>query len=236
LRALARFLIAAFIGVAGTLAWQSYGEATKQMIAVCLEGWSPTWQSCVEPAKQMAASWPRRLGWTPPEIATEPSPKVPAFAQNARQAEPVVEVAAAEATPTVTSFSDPQQLEAMARDLAGVRQLVEKLAVGQEQLAALRQRVEQLAAGQEQLAALRQRVEQLAAGQEQLAALRQKVEQLAAGQEQLAIAQEGLTRDVAKLQTAEQDIAQEIPVPPPRPARKPLPVPPAPSRAPIQPR
>jgi hypothetical protein len=190
------------------------------MIAVCLEGWSPTWQSCVEPAKQMAASWPRRLGWTPPEIATEPSPKVPAFAQNARQAEPVVEVAAAEATPTVTSFSDPQQLEAMARDLAGVRQqLVEKLAVDQEQLAALRQRVEQLAAGQEQLAALRQ-----------------KVEQLAAGQEQLAIAQEGLTRDVAKLQTAEQDIAQEIPVPPPRPARKPLPVPPAPSRAPIQPR
>jgi hypothetical protein len=136
LRALARFLIAAFIGVAGTLAWQSYGEATKQMIAVCLEGWSPTWQSCVEPAKQMVASWPRRLGWTPPEIATEPSPKVSAFAQNARQAEPVVEVAAAEATPTVTSFSDPQQLEAMARDLAGVRQLGEKIAAGKEQLAA----------------------------------------------------------------------------------------------------
>jgi hypothetical protein len=202
LRALARFLIAAFIGVAGTLAWQSYGEATKQMIAVCLEGWSPTWQSCVEPAKQMVASWPRRLGWPPPEIATEPSPEGPALAQNARQAEPVVEVAAAEATPTVTSFSEPQQLEAVARDLASVRQLVEKLAVGQEQLAGLRQRVEQLAAGQEQL----------------------------------AIAQEGLTRDVAKLQTAEQDIAQEIPVPPPRPARKPLPVPPAPSRAPIQPR
>src|SRR5919198_3225602 len=36
LRALTRFLIAAFIGVASTLVWQSYGEAAKQMIA----GWA----------------------------------------------------------------------------------------------------------------------------------------------------------------------------------------------------
>jgi hypothetical protein len=201
-RALARFLIAVFIGVAGTLAWQSHGDAAKQMIAVCLRDWSPTWQSCVEPAKQMVASWPEWLGRAPPEIATEPSPEVRTFAQNARQAEPVVKAAGAEATPSVASFSDPHQIEAMGRDLAGVRQLVEKLAVDQEQLVALRQRVEQLAAGQEQL----------------------------------AIAQEELTRDVAKLQTAEQDVPQEIPVPPLRPARKPLPVPPAPARAPIQPR
>jgi hypothetical protein len=195
-RALARFLIAVFIGVAGTLAWQSSGEATKQMIAVCLQGWSPTWQSCVEPAKQIVASWPGRLGWAPSKIAAAPSSEVPAFAQNPRQAEPVVS-AAAENTSTVASFSDPRQLEAMGRDLAGVRQLVEKLAVDQKQFAALRQ----------------------------------TVEQLAARQEQLAVAQEELTRDVVKLQTAEQDIPQEIPVPPPRPARRTPPVPPAPARA-----
>jgi hypothetical protein len=199
-RSLARFLIAVFIGVVGTLAWQSYGEATKQTIAICLQGWSR--QTCVETAKQMIASWPGQLGWTPPEIAAEPPRAVPAFAQNAQQAAPVA------------------QFAAMAGDLA-----------------ALRQRAEQFAAGQEELAALRQRVEQLAAGQEQLAALRQRVEQFAAGQEQLAAGQEQLTRDIAKLQTAEQDIHQENRVPPPQgPARKPMPMPPAPSRAPILPR
>jgi hypothetical protein len=182
-RSLARFLIAVFIGVVGTLAWQSYGEATKQTIAICLQGWSR--QTCVETAKQMIASWPGRLGWTPPEIAAEPPRAVPAFAQNAQQAAPVA------------------QFAAMAGDLA----------------------------------ALRQRAEQFAAGQEQLAALRQRVEQFAAGQEQLAAGQEQLTRDIAKLQTAEQDIHQENRVPPPQgPARKPVPMPPAPSRAPILPR
>ena len=32
-RALARFLITLCIGVAGTLAWQSYGDAAREMIA-----------------------------------------------------------------------------------------------------------------------------------------------------------------------------------------------------------
>jgi hypothetical protein len=56
-----------------------------------------------------------------------------------------------------------------------------------------------------------------------LAALRQSVEQLAAGQEQMA-------RDIAKLQSAGQDLRRGIPAaPPPTAARKPVPpVPPAP--------
>src|SRR5215467_8824734 len=47
-----RFLVAICIGVAVTLAWQSYGEATKQIIATRAPelGWSPE-------AKQMIASW-----------------------------------------------------------------------------------------------------------------------------------------------------------------------------------
>ena len=51
-RALARFLIAAFIGVAATLAWQSYGEAAKQMIA----------------------SWAPQFGWSLSPPATNPPP------------------------------------------------------------------------------------------------------------------------------------------------------------------
>jgi chemotaxis protein histidine kinase CheA len=89
--------------------------------------------------------------------------------------------------------------------------------------------VQQLATMAHDLAAVRQSVEQLAA-------VRQNVEQLAAGQEQMA-------RDIAKLQTAGQDIRRRIsalppaaattahkPVPPPQPALQSsvAPLPPAP--------
>jgi hypothetical protein len=42
-RGIARFLVAICIGVAGTLAWQSYGQAAKQMLAAKAPelGWSP---------------------------------------------------------------------------------------------------------------------------------------------------------------------------------------------------
>jgi hypothetical protein len=49
-RALARFLITLCIGVAGTLAWQSYGDAAREMIATA----SP------------------RLGWLAPQAAPVP--------------------------------------------------------------------------------------------------------------------------------------------------------------------
>ncbi len=65
-----------------------------------------------------------------------------------------------------------------------------------------------------------------------LAALRQVVEQLAAGQDQMA-------RVITRLQAADQEILEKIPTPPPQPpavpARKPKPVPPPSSRAPIRP-
>src|SRR5262249_51676745 len=50
-RGFVRFLVAICIGVAGTLAWQSYGEAIKQIIATRAPelGWSPE-------AKQTIAS------------------------------------------------------------------------------------------------------------------------------------------------------------------------------------
>jgi hypothetical protein len=72
--AFARFLVIFFIGVAATLAWQSYGGAAREAIA----------------------SWSPRLGWLAPSAA-------PASAS-------------------------PDQLVAISRGLAAVRQNVDKLA------------------------------------------------------------------------------------------------------------
>ena len=63
-RGFGRYLVAICIGVAATLAWQSYGDAAKQIIATRAPelGWSPD-------AKQMIASW--TLGWTKPPAGSE---------------------------------------------------------------------------------------------------------------------------------------------------------------------
>jgi hypothetical protein len=98
LRALFRFLLAVGIGVAGTLAWQAYGDMAREMAA---------------------AAYPQQLGWltplTPPAkpaAATAPAPATPA----------TVGSAAPVATP------DQQQLAAVSRSLADVRRKVEELA------------------------------------------------------------------------------------------------------------
>src|SRR5262245_65276250 len=78
-RGFVRFLVAICIGVAGTLAWQSYGEAIKQIIATRAPelGWSPE-------AKQTIASSIQWLGWTKPPANPENAasetvaPKAPA--------------------------------------------------------------------------------------------------------------------------------------------------------------
>jgi len=105
-----RYLVAICIGIAGTLAWQSYGEATKQIIATTAPelGWSPE-------AKQMIASWVQQLGWT----------KSPAGSE--KQGAPVAQTA-----PT-TSFLDPEKVQQMAQNLVAVREAVEQLAAGQDQ-------------------------------------------------------------------------------------------------------
>ena len=58
-RGFVRYLVAVLTGVAAALAWQSYGDAAKQVIATRAPelGWSPQ-------AKQMIASW--TVGWTKP--------------------------------------------------------------------------------------------------------------------------------------------------------------------------
>jgi hypothetical protein len=58
-RGIVRYLVAIGIGVSATLAWQSYGETTKQIIATKAPefGWSPE-------TRQMIAGWMQQLGWT----------------------------------------------------------------------------------------------------------------------------------------------------------------------------
>ncbi len=115
-RGFARYLVAICIGVAAALAWQSYGEAAKQMIATSAPelGWSSE-------AKQMIASWVQQLGWTKPPAGSE------------KQVAPVAQTAVAPNGPTAPSF-DPEKIQQMARDLATLRQTVEQLAAGQTQV------------------------------------------------------------------------------------------------------
>lgn len=99
-RALFRFLIAVGVGIGGTLAWQAYGDAARQMIAT---------------------AYPERLGWiAPPAPTTAPAP------QSARAAESAT-AALASAAPSAPSV-DEEHLKAMAADLAAMRQSVEQLA------------------------------------------------------------------------------------------------------------
>jgi len=86
-RSPARLLITFCIGIAATLAWQSYGDAVREMIA---------------------SSSPQFVWLTP--------------------AAPVAQTASAGASP------DPNQLKAILRDIASVRQSVDQLAAGQQQM------------------------------------------------------------------------------------------------------
>jgi hypothetical protein len=105
-----RYLVAILIGVAATLAWQSYGESAKQVIATRAPeiGWSPE-------AKQMIATSIQWIGWTKPPAGQ-------------KQAPPVAQTAS-----STTSTLDPGQMQQIARDLATLREMVQQLTAGQDQ-------------------------------------------------------------------------------------------------------
>jgi hypothetical protein len=94
------------------LAWQSYSDAAKQVIATSAPelGRSPE-------AKQMIAGWVQQLGWTEPPAGSEKQPA------------PIAQTAPA--TPSL----DPEQVQRMARDFAAMRETVQELAAGQTQMA-----------------------------------------------------------------------------------------------------
>ena len=147
-RGFASYLVAICIGVAGTLACQSYGGAAKRIIATKTPelAWSPE-------TRQIIASWMKQLGWTNASVVenTLPVPERPRTAPVAQTAPENVPPVA----PAVPSI-DPEQVHQMVLDLAPPRQ-----AVGQDpeqahqtslDLAALRQTVGQVVASQDQMA------------------------------------------------------------------------------------
>jgi len=75
-RRFGRYLVAILIGVAATLAWQSYGESAKKIIATRAPelGWSPE-------VKQMIATSIQWIGWTKPPAG--PEKQAPPVAQTA---------------------------------------------------------------------------------------------------------------------------------------------------------
>jgi hypothetical protein len=112
-----RYLVAICLGVAVTLAWQPYADATKQIIATRAPelGWSPE-------AKQMIAGWVQQLGWTkPPVVENTPAP--------------VAQTAPETVAPTAAPSLDPEQVQQMTQRLALLRQTVEQLASTQNQMA-----------------------------------------------------------------------------------------------------
>src|SRR6516162_2013534 len=120
-RSLARFLVATCVGVAATLAWQSYGGTAEQMIA--------------NSAPQLRWLLLSASAMNPPsgrEIAVE-QPSPPAVKVSVPQAASAQAGAVTLTTSETTASTAPTapspelpQLEAMAHDLAALRQSVEQ--------------------------------------------------------------------------------------------------------------
>ena len=127
-RGFTRYVLAICIGVAATLAWQSYGDAAKQMFAAEAPelGWSPE-------TKQMIANWVEQLGWTKPPA----SPAVRSSATETLQAAPVAQTAPAAVAPSVpvAPSIDPAEVHQIAMDLTALRQTVAQLTASQDQMA-----------------------------------------------------------------------------------------------------
>jgi Cysteine rich repeat len=126
----ARYLLTICIGVVATLAWQSYGEAAKQMFAAKVPelGWSPE-------TKQMIANWVEQLGWTKPP-ATPERTAVRSSATETSQAASVAQTTPENVTPKAPAAPsvDPEQVHQIAMDLTALRQTVDQLAINQDKI------------------------------------------------------------------------------------------------------
>ena len=127
-RGVTRFLLAACIGVAATLAWQSYGDAAKLIVASAVP--QLDWLLLPPPAMNPPSGQ---------EIAVEqpsaPAASVPPAASAQTGAVTSTGAETAAATAPADPSPDLQQLEAISHDLAAVRESVAQLAAGQEQMA-----------------------------------------------------------------------------------------------------
>jgi hypothetical protein len=119
-RSFIRYLVAICVGVAGTLAWQSYVDEARQTIATTVPelGWNPE-------VRQMIASWTKALARSE-NTAARPSASETEKANTAPETVPP-------SAPAVPPF-DPEQAKQMTRSLDALRQAVEGLAAVQDQV------------------------------------------------------------------------------------------------------
>jgi hypothetical protein len=122
-RGLARFLIIFWTGVAATLAWQSYGDATREMVASSYPqlGWLALQaQTRVETPPDLVAATPSATPSSDPVAPTVPAAPSPDSV-----------APTAPATPS----SDSEQLKAMSLGLAAVQELAAQLVAAQQGMA-----------------------------------------------------------------------------------------------------
>jgi hypothetical protein len=129
-RAFIRYVVAIGIGVAATLAWQSYGETTKQIIAMRAPqlAWSPD-------AQRKIVAIMDELGWAKPPAASN-SARGPA-AQGASQAASLAQITPEMVVPKApgTPSLELEQIQVMAKSLITLQQTVDTLAAHQDQMA-----------------------------------------------------------------------------------------------------
>jgi hypothetical protein len=123
-RGFIRYLLAICVGAAATLAWLSYGDAAKQIVATRGSelGWSPE-------TKQMIANWMLQFGWT--KLGNGPE-KIAVSVPEA-QLTTVAQTAPAAVTPATPSI-DREQVHQIAVDLAALEQTVDQLAASQDKI------------------------------------------------------------------------------------------------------
>ena len=110
-RGLTRVLVPVLIGIAATLAWQSYGNEAKEML------------------RALAPS----LG-SPLPVSTKSASDSVVSGQNALVPQPAPVAQTGEATAALTPQELAQQLEPVVRDLAVVRQSLDQFAAKQDQI------------------------------------------------------------------------------------------------------
>ena len=132
LRGLTRFVIAACIGVAATLAWQSYGGTAKQMMASWArqQGWAPSLLTAMGLAATPGPAGEQHSGVAGDFTALE-------LGSGSKEAPPQDQGLVVASTAPALQYPSLElpQLEPIVRDLAAMRQDIEKLTAGQEEMA-----------------------------------------------------------------------------------------------------
>ncbi len=125
-RALLRYLVAIFAGIAATLAWQSYGDTAKRIIAEKAPelGWSPE-------SQRMITGLIGFLGRGEPPAAS--SGVLTPTAGDASQAAPAAPLVVAQKVSAVPSL-EPEQVQQIAEDLVALRQAVQQLVTNQDRM------------------------------------------------------------------------------------------------------